>query len=129
MVLMRLGVLQAHSSSSLQPRRWPTEEQAVPLQPTGTVWNRTPHVATEEPMGQQWMRSEGGIAHGEPLQEQQPVKRNLQCSRRTREAAAHRYPRWITDPEGPLQTHAGEIWEGLHPTDDPNGARGNNPEI
>lgn len=31
--------------------------------------------------------------------------------------------------KGPLQTHAGEIWEGLHPTDDPNGAQGNNSEI
>jgi len=61
-------------------------------------------------MVQQWMRSEGGIAHGEPLQEQQPVQRNLQCSRRTREAAAHRYPRWITDPEGTL---ANPRWRNL----------------
>jgi len=38
----------------------PTEEQAVPLQPMGTTWSRSPHAATEEPVGRWWMRPEGG---------------------------------------------------------------------
>ena len=37
----------------------PMEEQAVSLQPTGTTRSRSPHIATEEPMGQQWMGPEG----------------------------------------------------------------------
>ena len=31
------------------------EEQAVPLQPVGTTWSRSPYAAMEEPMMQQWM--------------------------------------------------------------------------
>jgi len=44
----------------------PTEEQAVPLQPTGTTWGRCPCAAMEEPTVQQWVRPEGGTAHGYP---------------------------------------------------------------
>jgi len=46
----------------------PMEEQAVLLQPTGTVQNRYPCAAMEEPAVHQWMRPEGGTAHGEPPQ-------------------------------------------------------------
>ena len=42
------------------------EEQAVPLQPMGTKWSRSPSTA----IVQQWIRSEGSTAHGHPLQEQ-----------------------------------------------------------
>ena len=48
----------------------PTVEQAVPLQPMDTTRSRSPHAAMEEPTGQQQVRPEGGMAHGEPSQEQ-----------------------------------------------------------
>ena len=35
------------------------EEQAIPLQPLGTVQSISPPAAMEEPMVQQWMRPEG----------------------------------------------------------------------
>jgi len=41
-------------------QEWPTVVQAVPLQPTGTTWSRSPHVAMEEPAVHQWMAPEGG---------------------------------------------------------------------
>ena len=61
-------VLQVWRSSSLWPRRGPQrEEQAVPLQPTGTTRSTSPHGTVEEPTVQQWMRAEGGTAHGYPI--------------------------------------------------------------
>lgn len=45
--------------------RRPTGEQAVPLQPVGTVWSRSSHAATKASTVQQWMTSRGG-AHGHP---------------------------------------------------------------
>lgn len=44
----------------------PVEEQTIPLQPKSTVRAGSPREAAEEPTGQQWMRPEGSIAHGEP---------------------------------------------------------------
>lgn len=43
------------------------EEQAVSLQPTGTTRSRSPHIATEEPMGQQWMGPEGAHSPSQPM--------------------------------------------------------------
>lgn len=45
----------------------PMEEQAVSLQPTGTTRSRSPHIATEEPMGQQWMGPEGAHSPSQPM--------------------------------------------------------------
>jgi len=45
-------------------------KQAVLLQPMCTTQRRSPHAAMEEPTGQQQVRPEGGMAHGEPSQEQ-----------------------------------------------------------
>ena len=42
-------------------------KQAVPLQAMGNMWSRSPHAAMEEPVVQQWMRPEGGTAHGKPI--------------------------------------------------------------
>lgn len=36
------------------------EEQAAPLQPVGTIWDRSPPAAKEEAKVLQWMRPEGG---------------------------------------------------------------------
>lgn len=47
----------------------PMEEKAVPLQPGGNKWSRSPCTALEETLGQQWMLSERGTAQKEPLQE------------------------------------------------------------
>ena len=44
----------------------PMVEQAVPLQPMGTVWSRSPHAAMEEPMVQQWMCPGGGCSPWNP---------------------------------------------------------------
>ena len=44
----------------------PMEEQAVPLQPMSTTQSRYPCAPRKEPMVQQWMRLEGGTAHGYP---------------------------------------------------------------
>ena len=42
------------------------EEQAAPLQPVGTIWDRSPPAAKEEAKVLEWMRPEGGTAHAEP---------------------------------------------------------------
>ena len=39
------------------------EGAGCPLKPLGTTPSRSPHATTEEPTGQQWMRSEGATAH------------------------------------------------------------------
>lgn len=62
-------------------------EQAVSLQPIGTRQSRSPSAAMEEPMGQQWMRSEGAAAHGYPCRsslrpELQPVESSPWWGRR-----------------------------------------------
>lgn len=43
--------------------------QAVPLQPMGATWSRSPHAAMEEATVQQWMRPEGAAACGDTPQE------------------------------------------------------------
>lgn len=53
------------SGSSLQPWKMHMEEQAIPQQPMGTVWNRSSGAVVEEPVGQHWMVIEG--AEPEPL--------------------------------------------------------------
>ena len=62
------------------------EEQAVPLQPMGTVWSTSPPAAMEEPTVQQWMCPEGATAHGyrrrsSPGLELQPVEKSLRWGR------------------------------------------------
>jgi len=49
---------------SIASQERPMEEQAVTLQPMDNTWSRSSHSVMEEPMGQQWMRPEGGTAHG-----------------------------------------------------------------
>ena len=52
------------------------EEQAVPLQPMVTTRSRSPCVAMEEPMGQQWMGPEG--AHSPWILPQEQLRPELQ---------------------------------------------------
>ena len=71
------------------------EEQAVPLQPMGTVWSTSPPAAMEEPTVQQWMCPEGAAAHGyrrrsSPGLELQPVERSLKWGRWAEGAATQR---------------------------------------
>lgn len=63
-----------------EAQEWSTIEQAVPLQPTDTTQSRSPHTAMEKPVEKKWMRPEGDIARGEPLQEQ--ARLELQPRRR-----------------------------------------------
>ena len=42
------------------------EEQAIPLQPVGTMQSRSLCAAMEVSMGQRWMSPEGGTARGYP---------------------------------------------------------------
>jgi len=70
----------------------PMEEQAVPLQPMSTMQSKSPHAAMKKSMVQQWMRPEGGTAHGKPPQEHprqelQPVESRLSWGRRVEGAA------------------------------------------
>jgi len=71
MILWQQGQCRRRPGSAteiLQSRRYwkpiqrPVAQQPVPLQPTGTIWSRSPHAALEEPMIQQWMWPEGGCS-------------------------------------------------------------------
>jgi len=71
-------------------------EQAVPLQPIGTIQSRCPRAAMEEPMLQQWMWP-GGVcspwrAHAEvvPGPELQPKERNRWSQRGAEAQSDHR---------------------------------------
>ena len=65
-------------------------EQAVTVEPMGTKQSRS-HAVMEEPMVQQWMKSEGATAHGESSQ-----------------GAA---PRWTCSPRRATHVGTGDLGE------------------
>lgn len=80
-------------------------------QPTGTVWSRSPHAATEEPTVQWWLRPGGGTACG------YPVERGLHWARTAGGAAACGDPCGAV-PEGWAPRYGavlGQCWECCSP--------------
>jgi len=125
----------------------PVEEQTIPLQPKSTVRAGSPREAAEEPTGQQWMRPEGRIAHGEPCRsspgqgppQEQPVERGLCWGRRAEGTATcgdpcgsvpERWTPWYGAMLGQCwescslwEAYTRSVQEGWHCGSEPRGSR------